>query len=327
VTDRLNQDLEQLLRENEKHCSEIQDLYFNPMRRSERERKVTLAFLRCLGMTPQFSDVRTSTEEPPDVLFNRCCFEVTMALPQGTDPPGDRLKQERAKINQARSAQSLEPIRTRETGNKWLNSSDVLEAVKKSINVKRKYHQGVREKLDLLIYLNYYGRQIDTSENPPLLANVDCLNFRSISLTCPPVSVIIHATKDAPLILQRRKGEYLSRLRIKNLDDMWESEKLVRYVSKKEAQALSPSLFVSSLAKQTQTALGLPDPCNLDIVCSILGTNDPGELKLIKDRIGRPQARKLQEEVGLALGWMERESVSSVLRSSSTVQTIKQILG
>ncbi|MGA2714679.1 MAG: DUF1780 domain-containing protein [Bryobacteraceae bacterium] len=173
-------------------------------RKQERERRTCAAFLRCAGVGFTADQIVSSRTEPPDIVFGRTLFEITVVL-----PPGRRMHDEWRDTTARRTAAQqigdlIEPyvhpeVLTRETLVHMISPASEEKASRYSArNIScREY--------DLLVYVNWNAVLQPESPDPDLDA-VLCHGWRSLSVLLPPYSYVVFATPDAPQWLRDIAG-------------------------------------------------------------------------------------------------------------------------
>ena len=189
--------------------SETQSLLSNP-RKTEREKMVVRAQLRCLGI--DFSDSEIQSKEnqndPVDVTFREAQYQV-MDI-HGSHKPGiEHHKRKQIYERAKRYSELLTPYRSSEPK----SPDEIAEDVTNSLEKKAKlYGVNTCSDLDALAYVNLQGRHLWPLE--PFPNNLEGLltqGWRSVSVLFVPYSIVLIANDSAPLFIRECVGFVLSK--------------------------------------------------------------------------------------------------------------------
>lgn len=172
--------------------------YFSQANKAERERWVATEFLTNLDVAHEEAEVVSSQEDPPDVLFRDCRFEVKEVLEPGRKRH-DEYKRKYEKSLQAKHPRDL----IEEYSPKDFTLEEIGEIVKEAIlKYQNRYNPEIRQGMDLLFYVNYIGYR----QKPGPVPSPDkfaLFGWRSISVLEGWTSIILFAAESAPLLLRR----------------------------------------------------------------------------------------------------------------------------
>ncbi len=175
--------------------------YFSGANKSERERWVAAEFLTNLDIGYEDAEVVASQEDPPDVLFRDCRFEIKEILEPGRKRH-DEYKQKYEKSLKAKHPHDLLEDYSPED----FRPAEIGEIVRGAIlKCQDRYRPEMRQGMDLLFYVNYinYLQKPGPVPSPELFAS---FGWRSISVLEGWTSTIFFASESAPLLLRRNTG-------------------------------------------------------------------------------------------------------------------------
>jgi hypothetical protein len=141
--------------------ADARSLMSNP-RKSERERMVVRALLRCLGVVFEDKEIVAGGEEPVDVEFRAARFQIR-------DIVGDRKRgkewPERQRIY--RDAKTITDVRTPFTGSTAIPFDRASKMVADALTEKsRRYGPRVCGMLDAVVYLDLGGLHLYPTRTP-----------------------------------------------------------------------------------------------------------------------------------------------------------------
>jgi hypothetical protein len=175
--------------------------YFSAFNKPERERWVTLELLKNLNIKHEYEEIKLSPQDPPDVLFRDCNFEIKEILDPGRKRH-DEYKQKHEKALLAKHPRDLledySPIQFTPVQIGEL----VIQAIPK---YQRRYPSHTTQSLDLLFYVNYISH-LQTPGPAPDSKLFQAFGWRSISVLEGWTSMVIFANDTAPDILRTRVG-------------------------------------------------------------------------------------------------------------------------
>jgi hypothetical protein len=173
--------------------------YFRASNKPEREQWVVREFLTNLGLTFAETEVRSSEQDPPDVLFRDANFEIKEILSDGRRRHQE-YKEGLEKALKATSPSDLAEMYTpRDVAVLDVCAGVYVEAQRLS---EEKYNVVMRKGLDLLFYVNLSDVS-GLRETPfPDLAALDALGYRSVSFLMGYRSCTLSVAPDAPAFLR-----------------------------------------------------------------------------------------------------------------------------
>jgi hypothetical protein len=174
--------------------------FLSNQKKSERERCVCAAFLRCLGVDFSVAELVAvpESQSPPDVTFREACFEVCDVLDAGRRPHDEA----QARVEHLEQAKTIEdvlvPVRRRVP----LTYVEVFHHVTEALAKKAaRYGIAVCATLDALVYVRLQNMFLDGGSSLPSCAALTKQGWRSVSFVMPPYSHVIHAGEGAPAFL------------------------------------------------------------------------------------------------------------------------------
>ncbi|MGH8856753.1 MAG: DUF1780 domain-containing protein [Polaromonas sp.] len=177
------------------------DRLLSNARKSERERRVCAAFLRCAGVLFDPAELKNPQQEPPDVCFREAAFEVKMLL------GGRKIHGEwKAIAQRRRSAQSIDEVLEPAVHPQPISFADVLLMVEDELD-KQTYDQQTCAALDVLLYVNIKGRFLNVQCPLPQTFAIGQKGFRSVCILFPPYAWVVTATASSPPFLRERIGK------------------------------------------------------------------------------------------------------------------------
>jgi hypothetical protein len=179
-------------------------LMSNP-RKSERERMVVRALLRCLGVAFADTEIAAGSEEPIDVEFRAARFQIRDIV--GGRKRGEEWA-ERERLY--RSVKTFADVITPFTETTAIPFDRAAEMVVDALTEKsRRCGPRVCGTLDAVTYLDLGGSHLYPSEArgvPEALAELRRQGWRSVSMLAVPYGVVLSASADAPDFLHKRLG-------------------------------------------------------------------------------------------------------------------------
>lgn len=171
--------------------------FFASENKPERERWVAREFVRNLNVRARESSFISPADDPPDVQYRGCRFEVKEAL----DPGRRRHQEYRDELARARAATDSSELLKQYTP-KEISPHGVGELVLGQIQaLSLKYEPRLKRSLDLLIYVNLLEHTLD-GEEMPVWERFKDRGWRSISALVGWGSLVFCAEQDAPRLLR-----------------------------------------------------------------------------------------------------------------------------
>lgn len=180
--------------------------YFSGKNKPERERWVCHEFIQNLGLSYDESEVVTPYDEPPDVVFRDCRFEIKELL----DPGRRRHAEYKASLQKAleiTDPQDLlkqftpQDITPQQIGDRILKELDALQ---------QRYAPSTRRHLDILFYVNLQEHFLKAGAMPPAVEFAS-YGWRSVSAIMGWGALVMCAAPDAPAFLVSNVGALMQR--------------------------------------------------------------------------------------------------------------------
>lgn len=187
-----------------KHAEETIDLFSNK-NKTERERMVVRAFLRCIGVRFSDSEILVGPEEPVDISFRSARFQIKEML--GGRKRGVVLRE---RLKRYRAAKSIDDVMDPWSSSKPLSFAKLSRELAHTLSEKAsKYGVDGCAKLDALVYVNLGGRHLyplDPTLDAAVVAELDRHAWRSVSMLLVPYGVVVIAKPGCPRFLRNRVG-------------------------------------------------------------------------------------------------------------------------
>ena len=186
------------------HAADTRTLLSNAQK-SERERMVLRAYLRCLGIPFSDDEIVAGTEEPIDVLFRSAQFQIR-------DVVGNRLRGKEWADREQRyqAAESMSDVMDPYTPSVAVPFDRSAKMVADALAGKaRHYAPATTAALDALLYLDLANSHLWPLEPGPASAVTDELNrqgWRSVSMLSLPYGSVLTASSNAPEFLKSKAG-------------------------------------------------------------------------------------------------------------------------
>jgi len=184
--------------------------FFSNRKKKFRERCTCAAFLRCSGVSFLSKDIVSSSEEPPDVIFNSAQFEVIEKLYRYSQQRErhDEWKQEKARRDGARSLRDLiQPYKPPTP----LSCAELTNLVTDALRQKKqKYDPRECTNLDALVYVNLKNKFLQLRQLPSNFKQLQLQGWRSVSVLIPPYAWVLFAQPSAPPFLRNLVGKIRS---------------------------------------------------------------------------------------------------------------------
>ena len=127
------------------------DGFLSTEKQSERECLVCTVFLKCLGIDFSGDEIKSSSDDPPDVIFQQAHFEV-MDIHDENRKIHNEWKD---KATLYKSAKTISDVRGPTSWPKPITYSEVIDLIIERLAKKlERYAPEVREDLDVLVYVN-----------------------------------------------------------------------------------------------------------------------------------------------------------------------------
>jgi hypothetical protein len=196
------------LAELREHAAETRSLLSNP-RKSERERMIVRAYLRCLGIPFTNDEIVASIEEPIDVSFRAARFQIREIV-------GDRKrgKEWADRAQQYQRARKVSDVSEPYTESTAIPFDAAVKMVADGLADKaRHYGPANCTALDALVYIDLKNSHIwpTAPRNvAEIAAELDRQGWRSVSMLSLPYGVVLTANTKAPDFLRSKLGLLLN---------------------------------------------------------------------------------------------------------------------
>jgi hypothetical protein len=181
--------------------------YFSSKNRHRREKHVVREFLRNLGKRVLVRDLESVLDDPPDVRFQDCLFEIKEHM-----DPRERHREYKDALEQLCRTKDpevlLEPFTPKDITLSAVYRLVLADATALATN---KYPLAVIRNLDLLVYINLEDVMGMRPDGLPDVAPLASLGWRSVSFLKGHWSCVLAATEKAPTILRDFLGKPLHR--------------------------------------------------------------------------------------------------------------------
>ena len=180
--------------------------YFSAKNKPERERWVCHEFVQNLGLSYADSEVVTPEDEPPDVVFRDCRFEIKELLDRGRRRHAE-YKASLQKALEITDPQDLleqftpQDITPQQIGDRILNELEALQ---------QHYAPSARRHLDILFYVNLQEHFLKAGPMPTALLFAP-YGWRSVSAVMGWGSLVLCTATDAPTLLVSNSGTLVQR--------------------------------------------------------------------------------------------------------------------
>ena len=182
------------------HAGETRKLLSNA-RKTDRERMACAAFLRCLGITFETSELVPGRQEPVDIEFRKARFQLTEVIDEDRRR-GDDWRERQTEYENARSpGDLLEPWKNPEP----VSLADVVALMGGKLRSKAKKYPGAN--VDILVYVNLSNKFLNPKFQWPEVGHLREFGWRSISFVFPPYGGVVIAGESAPTFLRDSKGK------------------------------------------------------------------------------------------------------------------------
>jgi hypothetical protein len=185
-------------------AADARSLMSNP-RKSERERMVVRALLRCLGVAFADTEIAAGSEEPVDVEFRTARFQIRDIV--GGRKRGKELA-EREQLY--RVAKTISDVMTPFTESTAIPFDKAAAMVAEALAEKAsRYRQRTCAALDAVVYFdlgNSHLYPVEPRGAAAALAGLGRQGWRSASMLALPYGMVLTANAGAPDFLHKRVG-------------------------------------------------------------------------------------------------------------------------
>jgi hypothetical protein len=180
-----------------RHTKESIRFFSNEMK-SERERSVCAALLRCLGIKFLSNQIQANSNDPPDVIFKSACFEVMELF----DERRRRLDEYRERLKELEKAKSISDTLVPFHQPTPISYQEFRDEIIRSLNAKsRKYGKDLCSNLDALVYIGLPNRFLDFRSEIPEYGELINQGWRSASFVMPPFGHVAFCKENGPKFL------------------------------------------------------------------------------------------------------------------------------
>jgi hypothetical protein len=176
--------------------------FFRSENKTSRERWVAEALLGNANVAFDPGSVKSSDEDPPDVMFEDARFEVKEILDKGRKRHSE-YKDAIKGVSQARStAELLVPFQPKD-----IYPEEVGALLKDALaELESKYPSELRRTLDALFYVNLKDHFLCVGPMPSA-EEFARFGWRSVSAVCGQSALVFSAPEPAPQFLRARQGK------------------------------------------------------------------------------------------------------------------------
>lgn len=180
--------------------------FFTSENKPERERWVAREFVRNLNVHARESSFVSPPDDPPDVQYRECRFEVKEVL----DPGRRRHQEYRDELARALTATNSSELLKQYTP-KDISPYQVGELVLGQVQaLSVKYESRLKRSLDLLVYVNLLEHTLD-GDDMPTWERFRGHGWRSVSALVGASSLVFCAERDAPRLLRANERQLVLR--------------------------------------------------------------------------------------------------------------------
>ena len=184
------------------HTEETLRLLSNE-KKSERERMVCVAFLRCLGIPFSIEDIESPQDDPPDVIFSMAFFEIMEVFA----PPRMRGDEYKKRYEILKNADNVEDTLLPYRSPTPISHQKIYEIIRLGLEKKaNRYGKQTCSSLDPLVYPSLQNRFLNPTTDIPAFDNLSEQGWRSVSFVIPPYSYVVFANENAPDFLVQNQG-------------------------------------------------------------------------------------------------------------------------
>ncbi len=171
--------------------------FFSNRNKSERERCVVRAFLRCLGLPFEEKDLLCNEPEPIDVGALGGRFQITEVLA----PDRLRHKEYQDRLEKLNKESSVDGLFDRWQKPQAVSWSHVVRLVLARLSNKTSHAD-----IDALVYVNLPQTILNVKSPKPNFSTIGKLGWRSVSVVHLPYSVVMSAADNAPGFIRDAVG-------------------------------------------------------------------------------------------------------------------------
>ena len=175
---------------------------FSPRKKQEGEAWIAESFIQNLRIPYSTSEIISNDDDPPDINFRDARFEIKEIL----DPGRRRHDEYREELKHVRGLTNPKDIFTN-FDPKDISISEIYRLCEEqAFYLKKKYPESIRNKMDLLLYVNL-KEVVYVIEDPyPDTSNLKNSGWRSVSFVKGQRSCCFYAQNDAPVFIKNVLG-------------------------------------------------------------------------------------------------------------------------
>lgn len=175
--------------------------FYQTENRAVRERWVCREFVHNLNVKARERSFESPAEDPPDVVYRGCRFEVKEILDTGRR----RHLEYRERLAQAMKATRVRDL-LRTYSPKPISPAQVGSTVLAECHaLARKYEPKLMQSLDLVFYVNLVESTLEGTDMPDL-KEFEQLGWRSVSALIGWAGLVFFASQTAPRLLRGAAG-------------------------------------------------------------------------------------------------------------------------
>lgn len=176
--------------------------YFSSANKQERERWIVEEFLCYIKVEFSTSDIYSSHDEPPDVMFREAKFEVKEIL----DENRTRHSEYKDALRQAEAATDVLQLFESDHRIAVPVSGAIRTATAEAARWREKYAPAVVQSLDLLFYFNPQSGGVVVDGSAPIESTPDLRAWRSVSVVGNDIAFVLAANENAPSFIREALG-------------------------------------------------------------------------------------------------------------------------
>ena len=185
------------------HTKESIRFFSNEMK-SDRERSVCAALLRCLGIEFLPKQIQANDNDPPDVFFKSACLEVIELY----DQRRRRLDEYRDRLKELEKAKSLSDTMVPFNQSLPISYQELYDKIVEALDAKsQKYGKNLCSTLDALVYVGLPNRFLDIHSEVQMHEELINQGWRSVSFVEPPFGHVAFCKESGPAFLKTISGK------------------------------------------------------------------------------------------------------------------------
>jgi hypothetical protein len=177
--------------------------WFGQAGKQERERFILRGFLRCLEISFEAQEIKSLTDQFPDVEFRGAQFEIKELLDRDRkrhDEYKDALKKLKETMNISSQIQSCQPV--------FVTFNEVGQRIEPVLNdLCRKYPENQCGTTNLLVYFNLQDVMLDT-KGEWVPSSLERSSWQSISVVGSSWCYVFDSSTEAPSFVAKNVGRF-----------------------------------------------------------------------------------------------------------------------